>query len=177
LSKRSPASSGARPTVGDPTKIPIAVVHGCGPSFRQNSKSSNGPRERGCGNADVKGWPQPPPALGPSFPPPGPRNAAALPLILTIAICSRKCRTSTTGHGAFLSTKFGLSSNSALTSSLPPNNESPTSPSIKGTVPATMSQCGCARNKANAFVIFASFCSNQRAAACVGYYRRGVTPA
>jgi hypothetical protein len=30
-----------------------------------------------------------------------------------------------------------------------------------------MSPCGCARNKTNAFVIFASFCPNRRAAACV----------
>jgi len=62
------------------------------------------------------------------------------------------------GHGASLSVNFGSSSNSVSTTSLRPNNEIPISPRTKRTVPATMSQCGYARNKAKAFVIFASFC-------------------
>jgi hypothetical protein len=64
------------------------------------------------------------------------------------------------GHGASLSVNFGPSSNSVSTTSLRPNNEIPISPRTKRTVPATMSQCGYARNKAKAFVIFASFCTS-----------------
>src|SRR3954469_4637939 len=104
------------------------------------------------------GWPQPPPALRPSLPPPGQRNAAAIPSIPIIATCSRKVLDRFAGHGASLSVNFGPSSNSVSTTSLRPNNEIPISPRTKRTVPATMSQCGYARNKAKAFVIFASFC-------------------
>ena len=92
------------------------------------------------------------------MPPPGQRNAAAIPSIPTIATCSRKVLDRFDGHGASLSVNFGPSSNSVSTTSLRPNNEIPISPRTKRTVPATMSQCGYARNKAKAFVIFASFC-------------------
>jgi hypothetical protein len=92
------------------------------------------------------------------LPPPGQRNAAAIPSIPTIATCSRKILDLFDGHGASLSVNFGPSSNSVSTTSLRPNNEIPISPRTKRTVPATMSQCGYARNKAKAFVIFASFC-------------------
>jgi hypothetical protein len=92
------------------------------------------------------------------LPPPGQRNAAAIPSIPTIATCSRKVLDRFDGHGASLSVNFGPSSNSVSTTSLRPNNEIPISPRTKRTVPATMSQCGYARNKAKAFVIFASFC-------------------
>jgi hypothetical protein len=85
------------------------------------------------------------------LPPPGQRNAAAIPSIPTIATCSRKVLDRFDGHGASLSVNFGPSSNSVSTTSLRPNNEIPISPRTKRTVPATMSQCGYARNKAKAF--------------------------
>jgi hypothetical protein len=63
-----------------------------------------------------------------------------------------------------------------LSTSLGLNNASPISPRIDRTVPVTISQCGYAKNKYKAFVIFASFCRKSTSGGKRGgHYWRGTT--
>jgi hypothetical protein len=81
-------------------------------------------------------------------------------------------------HCVSLSDNFGLSSkrSSVLSTSVRLNNASPISPRINRTAPVTISQCGYAKNKYRAFVIFASFrCKSTSGSGCGGHYRRGTT--
>jgi hypothetical protein len=92
------------------------------------------------------------------------------PTGLLLLTCDRHC--------VSLSDNFGLSSkgSSLLSTSLRLNNASPISPRINRTVPVTISQCGYARNKYKAFVIFASFrCKSTSGGRRGAHYRRGTT--